>query len=61
MPPPKNPTDTAAKPGKKKDNVVHLRLPPEHIDGLDKLAKENGIPRASVIGIAVARLLKTGI
>jgi hypothetical protein len=47
--------------GKKTDNTVHVRLPIEHIEGIDRIAKENGISRASVVSIAVSRLLKTGL
>jgi predicted DNA-binding protein len=53
---------TAAKPAaKKRENTVHARLPIEEIEKLDALAKANNITRAAVIGIACARILKSGL
>ena len=53
--------DALDEPAKKKDNVIHLRLPMEAIDGVDKIAEENNISRAAVIAIAVSRMLRTGL
>jgi predicted DNA-binding protein len=48
-------------PPKKRENTIHARLPVEEIEKLDALAKENNITRAAVIGIACARILKSGL
>ena len=53
--------DTGEPDPKRTANTVHVRLPLEHIKGIDRIAKENGISRASVVAIAVSRILKSGL
>lgn len=45
----------------KRESPVQLRLPEETIQQLDKIAKENNIPRSAVIAIACSKLIKSGI